>query len=149
MGSASHFEPREGAMVKAPVFEGPDAPSFQDLSACVHCGMCLEVCPTYKELRVEMDSPRGRLYLIRGLIEKRIEPTASVLQHLDQCLDCRACETACPSTVKYGQILEKTRSMLQPGRPLSAAGRFMRWFALSVLLPSRRVQRVTFKLLWL
>jgi glycolate oxidase iron-sulfur subunit len=130
-------------------FVGPDAPSLEDVAACVHCGMCLEACPTYKELRVEADSPRGRLYLIRGLIEKKLEPTAGVVAHLDRCLDCRACETACPSTVKYGEILEKTRTILQPGRALSPAAAFLRWLALRVVLPSRLAQAVLFKLLWL
>ncbi|HEX4406291.1 MAG TPA: (Fe-S)-binding protein [Polyangia bacterium] len=134
--------------MSAPDFTGPNAPSLEDVAACVHCGMCLEACPTYKELRVEGDSPRGRLYLIRGLIEKKIEPSASVVEHLDRCLDCRACETACPSTVKYGEILEKTRTILQPSRRLSATARLVRWLAFRVVLPSRRAQTVAFKLLW-
>jgi glycolate oxidase iron-sulfur subunit len=132
----------------AGLFDGPDAPSLEDVAACVHCGMCLEACPTYKELRVEGDSPRGRLYLIRGLIEKKVEPVPSVLAHLDRCLDCRACETACPSTVKYGEILEKTRTVLQPTRRLSLAARLARWLAFRVVLPSRRIQAALFKLLW-
>jgi glycolate oxidase iron-sulfur subunit len=111
--------------------------------------MCLEACPTYKELRVEADSPRGRLYLIRGLIEKKIEATPAVVAHLDRCLDCRACETACPSNVKYGEILEKTRTILQPTRAISPAGAFARWLSFRVVLPSRRAQAVLFKLLWL
>jgi glycolate oxidase iron-sulfur subunit len=133
---------------RQPVAGSSDAPKLEDIAACVHCGMCLETCPTYRELKVEMDSPRGRLYLMRGLVEKRIEPTPSVLLHLDRCLDCRACETACPSTVQYGQILEKTRSVLQPGRSLSVGARFWRWFALAVMLPSRGVQQLAFKLVW-
>ncbi len=135
--------------MSAPDFTGPNAPSLEDVAACVHCGMCLEACPTYKELRVEGDSPRGRLYLIRGLLEKKIEPGPSVVAHLDRCLDCRACETACPSTVKYGEILEKTRTILQPMRALSVTARLGRWLAFRVVLPSRRAQTVAFKLLWL
>jgi glycolate oxidase iron-sulfur subunit len=132
-----------------PGLPGPDAPPLEDIAKCVHCGMCLEACPTYKELREEADSPRGRLYLIRGLVEKKLQPTPSVVAHLDRCLDCRACETACPSTVKYGEILEKTRTSLQPSRPLSVAARLGRWLAFQVLLPSRAAQAVLFKLLWL
>jgi glycolate oxidase iron-sulfur subunit len=135
--------------VSAPDFTGPNAPSLEDVAACVHCGMCLEACPTYKELRVEGDSPRGRLYLIRGLIEKKLEASPSVVEHLDRCLDCRACETACPSTVRYGEILEKTRTILQPTRSLSARARFVRWLAFRVVLPSRRAQTIAFRLLWL
>ena len=72
-----------------------------------------------------------------------------MLKHLDQCLDCRACETACPSGVEYADILEKTRTVLQPGRPLGLFARLVRWFGFSLLLPSRRVQKLVFKLLWL
>jgi glycolate oxidase iron-sulfur subunit len=126
-----------------------DAPSFEKISTCVHCGLCLEACPTYRELRVEMDSPRGRIYLMRGLLENKLQPTPTVLRHLDQCLDCRACETACPSGVEYGLILEKTRTVLQPARPQSLFARLMRWFAFDRLLPSRRVQGLVFRVLWL
>lgn len=134
--------------MSGPSFEGAGAPALEDIAACVHCGMCLEACPTYKELRVEGDSPRGRLYLIRGLVEKKVEPTPSVLAHLDRCLDCRACESACPSTVKYGEILEKTRTILQPARRLSPLASFARWLSFRVVLPSRRAQVVLFKLVW-
>ena len=95
---------------------GADAPSFEKISACVHCGLCLEACPTYRELRVEMDSPRGRIYLMKGILQERLEPTEDVLVHLDRCLDCRACETACPSGVEYGDLLEKTRTLLERAR---------------------------------
>ena len=71
------------------------------------------------------------------------------MAHLDRCLDCRACETACPSTVKYGEILEKTRTILQPARALSPLDTFARWLAFRVVLPSRAAQTVVFKLLWL
>ncbi len=126
-----------------------DAPTFEQLSSCVHCGLCLEACPTYKELRVEMDSPRGRIYLMKGLLQEQIQPTPTVLQHLDQCLDCRACETACPSGVPYASILEKTRTLLEPDRKRPLFGRLVRWFGLRKLLPSRRWQRWTMKALWL
>jgi Fe-S oxidoreductase len=61
--------------------QNKDAPSFEKISACVHCGLCLEACPTYRELRVEMDSPRGRIYLMKGILDERIEPTEDVLGH--------------------------------------------------------------------
>jgi len=125
-----------------------DAPSFEKVSACVHCGLCLEACPTYRELRVEMDSPRGRIYLMKGILNERIEPTEDVLGHLDQCLDCRACETACPSGVEYGSILEKTRTLLEPERSHGLIVKFLRWFVFRKLLPNRKVRDVLFKLLW-
>ncbi len=109
------------------------------IAQCVHCGLCLSACPTYVELGREMDSPRGRLYLLRALGEGRIEPTATVLEHLDLCLDCCGCETACPSGVEYGRIIEGARAILEPGRRRSWSGRAVRHLALRVLLPRRRL----------
>lgn len=79
---------------------------------CIHCGFCLGVCPTYSELGNENDSPRGRIHLMRALVEGRIEPTEPVLGHLSLCLDCQACQTACPSGVKYGSLIENVRDEL-------------------------------------
>ena len=76
-----------------------DRPSAADLSQCVHCGFCLQQCPTYLQLGLETDSPRGRIHLIRAVTEGRAEPAPSLVRHLDLCLQCRACETACPSGV--------------------------------------------------
>jgi Fe-S oxidoreductase len=83
------------------------------LSECVHCGLCLEACPTYVELGTEADSPRGRIHLVRALEEGSLRPTPDVVRHLDLCLGCRACETACPSGVRYGQIIEQARAYLE------------------------------------
>jgi glycolate oxidase iron-sulfur subunit len=149
MGSPANLEPRKNGGLKLPLFEAPGAPSFEKVSTCVHCGLCLEACPTYRELRVEMDSPRGRIYLMKGILQGKLAPTGAVLRHLDQCLDCRACETACPSGVEYAHILERTRTLLQPTRRLSVTGRLVRWFAFTALLPSRFWQWLIFKLLWL
>ncbi len=93
-------------------FDGVDAPSMDGLRACVHCGICLPQCPTYRVLGEEMDSPRGRIYLMRAAAEGRAELTPGLARHLDLCLGCRACETACPSGVPFGQLLEATRSQL-------------------------------------
>jgi glycolate oxidase iron-sulfur subunit len=90
---------------------------------CVHCGLCLPTCPTYQVLGVEADSPRGRIYLMRALAEGRVEDPQAIRPFLDRCLDCRACETACPSGVRYGEILETVRGELerkQPKRGLAA-----------------------------
>lgn len=83
------------------------------LLECVHCGLCLSACPTYVELGTEMDSPRGRIYLIRGLEEGTLAPTPEVVRHLDRCLGCRACETACPSGVHYGELIEAARAFVE------------------------------------
>lgn len=89
------------------------------LDACVHCGFCLPACPTYLALEDENDSPRGRLVLMGALLDGRVAPDdADALRHLDQCLGCRGCETACPSGVPYGQLLEAARETLVARRPL-------------------------------
>src|SRR5260370_14293416 len=76
---------------------------------CVHCGLCAEACPTYIKTRCEMDSPRGRIYLMKSLAEGSIELDDDAARHLDLCLGCRGCETACPSGVHYGRLIEKAR----------------------------------------
>lgn len=80
---------------------------------CVHCGLCTSACPTYVELGNENDSPRGRIYLMRAVTDGRLELTPAVRRHLDLCLDCRACETACPSGVQYGRLIEPFRVAME------------------------------------
>ncbi len=82
---------------------------YDRLFTCVHCGLCLGQCPTYAQLGDENDSPRGRILLMRAVVEGRLKPTEAILKHLSMCLDCRACETACPSGVKYGSLIENVR----------------------------------------
>jgi Fe-S oxidoreductase len=89
-----------------------EGPSDKDMAQCVHCGFCLQQCPTYLELGLETDSPRGRIHLLRALTDDRAEPTPALISHLDLCLQCRACETACPSGVPFGRIMESGRAML-------------------------------------
>src|ERR1700732_5308135 len=76
---------------------------------CVHCGLCTSSCPTYLELGDENDGPRGRIYLMRAVTDGRLDMNAEVRRHLDLCLDCRACESACPSGVQYGKLIEPFR----------------------------------------
>jgi glycolate oxidase iron-sulfur subunit len=124
-------------------FDAEDAPAHADLNTCIHCGLCLTACPTYRELKIEPDSPRGRLYLMRGLAEGRIEPSHELVHHLDQCLDCRACETVCPAGVPYGRLLEETRGQL--GRrvprlhPLRLLGH---WMLKNVIPNPKRMRQV-------
>src|SRR5881396_3953937 len=91
---------------------------------CIHCGLCLSSCPTYRVLGSEMDSPRGRIYLMRALDEGRTKITDSFIEHMFRCLDCRACETACPSGVHFGQMMEEMRGKIVEENP---AHWFSRW----------------------
>jgi glycolate oxidase iron-sulfur subunit len=118
---------------------------------CVHCGLCTAACPTYAETGNENDSPRGRIYLMRGVTDGRLELTAEVRRHLELCLDCRACETACPSGVQYGKLIEPFRVDMERGTD-EAKSRdwFHRWILFSLfpypnrlraaLLPARIAQ---------
>ena len=109
--------------------------SQANLRVCVHCGFCLPVCPTYSELGIEDDSPRGRIHLIRNLASGRLESTPKILEHLDLCLACRACESACPSGVKYGLIVEDARAALEVTRERSFWDRRLRTFFLKGVFP--------------
>lgn len=92
---------------------------------CIHCGLCLPSCPTYRTLGNEMDSPRGRIYLMRALDEGRATITDSFVDHMFKCLDCRACETACPSGVHFGHMMEDTRATIMAQRPAHWIARLM------------------------
>jgi glycolate oxidase iron-sulfur subunit len=100
----------------------------EKLLACIHCGLCLEACPTYVITGNENDGPRGRLYLMRAVAEGRIEDTSSAFaKHIDRCLGCRACEQVCPAGVEYGQLLEASREVLSEAQPKSdVANRILR-----------------------
>jgi glycolate oxidase iron-sulfur subunit len=94
-------------------------------SACVHCGFCLETCPTYVDSRDERDSPRGRIYLIKQLLETG-EASAQTRLHLDRCLTCRNCETTCPSGMEYGKLLDIGRELIEQEAPRPAGEKFVR-----------------------
>src|SRR4051794_11749567 len=108
------------------------------MDACVHCGFCLPTCPSYLLLGQEMDSPRGRIYLMRAGVEERIAMAPAVVEHFDTCLGCMACETACPSGVRYAPLLEQTRASVERGHTRPVGERWMRRLLFSVLpFPSR------------
>ncbi len=110
---------------------------------CVHCGLCTAACPTYVETGNENDSPRGRIYLMRGVTDGRLELSHEVRRHLELCLDCRACETACPSGVQYGKLIEPFRIAMEQsgeGRPKSGDW-FHRWILFGLFPYPARMRR--------
>lgn len=108
------------------------------LRSCVHCGFCTATCPTYRLLGDELDSPRGRIYLIKEMLE--LDTAGPLTQrHLDRCLTCRACETTCPSGVEYGHLLEIGRDYLELKVPRAPAARFARWLMRHLMPYPRRL----------
>src|SRR5581483_4137046 len=120
-------------------FDADRPPDWEGILDCLHCGICLPQCPTYQVLEQEMDSPRGRVYLMRAAAEGRVGLTDNFVLHMDRCLGCRACETACPAGVPFGRLLEETRAQIERRvrRPLAA--RLFRRAALGVFADRRRL----------
>jgi len=94
-------------------FDDKDKPSIDIINDCVRCGFCLPSCPTYVETGNELDSPRGRIHLMKNAVEGKIPLDSSLVKHLDLCLGCLACETSCPSGVKYSSLIESSRSQIE------------------------------------
>src|SRR6187455_2333757 len=104
-------------------FQEPDAPPSALIDTCVHCGFCLPTCPTYLLWGEEMDSPRGRIYLMKSALEGRVAWSPSLVGHFDKCLGCVACVTACPSGVQYGPLIERARAQVEQHYPRPAGER--------------------------
>ncbi len=139
-----------GSLAYKPAAHGIDYRLFLD---CVHCGLCTASCPTYVQTGNENDSPRGRIYLMRAVTDGRLDLNDHVRHHLELCLDCRACETACPSGVQYGKLIEPFRiNMEQSSGAKSSRDWFHRWILFgvfpypermrSLLVPARWAQRL-------
>ena len=116
-----------------------DRPTWDLYSTCIHCGLCLEQCPTYRVLGLEADSPRGRIYQILQVDQGNLAIADSFVTHIDRCLGCLACQTACPSGVNYGHIVERARAEIEQNyrRPLLA--RLARRYTYKKLLTNFRV----------
>ena len=147
-----------------PPDEGPlrrNTHAYQLMRQCIHCGFCLPTCPTYAVLGVEMDSPRGRIYQMQAVAEGRLGITEDFVEHMYCCVGCRACETACPSGVQFGKLIEAAREQIQLTPPTSStpttgdsapaqaqsdkvAHQLLRRFFFDVMLPSRLMLALVF-----
>jgi glycolate oxidase iron-sulfur subunit len=125
-----------------------DEPAQSDLDKCVHCGLCLNACPTYRELGLEMDSPRGRIYQMNE-VKKGAPIDETYIGHLDLCLACRGCETACPSGVPYGRLIEAARAQIHANKPVSRLSQIFGNLVFRTLLPSRAALQVAGTALYL
>jgi glycolate dehydrogenase iron-sulfur subunit len=124
----------------APVFDEVDTPQAALIDKCVHCGFCLPSCPTYVLWGEEMDSPRGRIYLMKAGLEGRTAMTPSFVKHFDACLGCMACVTACPSGVQYGPLIERTRAQIERHHQRGLADRLFRSALFSIIPYPRRLR---------
>jgi glycolate oxidase iron-sulfur subunit len=133
-------------------FDHLDPPEMEKILDCVHCGFCLPTCPTYLVLGNEMDSPRGRIYLMRAAAEGRVGISETFVKHMNLCLVCRACETACPSGVEFGNLMESARGQARRKFPEGMSDRLFRKLVLEtftnpgrlrlLLAPMRLYQRL-------
>ena len=145
----STIAPRPRPAAPCAIPDTPLARALPGIDNCVHCGFCLQACPTYLATSDENDSPRGRIVLMRALVEGDLPlDDPSVRSHIDRCLGCRACESACPSGVPYGHLLEATRATLATQRPLPRLARvilgvFERPALLAIALAGARVLRAS------
>jgi glycolate oxidase iron-sulfur subunit len=128
-------------------FDAHHPPSREIIDTCVHCGFCLPVCPTYVLWNEEMDSPRGRIYLIKLANEGKAAINPQWVSHFDTCLGCMACMTACPSGVDYGKLIEATRAQIERKHKRSAAEKLYRRFIFNLFTRPDRLRKLRLPLL--
>jgi glycolate oxidase iron-sulfur subunit len=139
----SHEEAHREFQLTLSGFSAIDKPEYEDYSRCVHCGLCANNCPTYRLWGQEADSPRGRIRQMALVDQGRLEIGDSFVTHIDRCLNCRNCESVCPSGVEYGKILELTRAQIEQKYKRPLASRIARDFVYRKLLPyPRRIAAV-------
>jgi glycolate oxidase iron-sulfur subunit len=119
-------------------FKITDPPEYSEILKCTHCGLCLNQCPTYRVLGWEMDSPRGRIRQMRGVAEGLREVTLEFAEHMDVCLACRACQTACPANLNFGEMVEAARWQALQTLPQKPWSRALRWLVFKQLFPHPR-----------
>ena len=135
------------ARIAGSAFDGQHPPSNEIIEKCVHCGFCLPVCPTYVLWGQEMDSPRGRIYLMKLASEGATEMTSNWVSHFDSCLGCMACMPACPSGVDYGKLIEATRAQIERNTERSPAQKRYRRFLFENFTQPERLKRLRLPLL--
>src|SRR4029077_11466291 len=126
----------------ASAFDAHHAPSNEIIEKCVHCGFCLPVCPTYVLWGQEMDSPRGRIYLMKMASVGAAEMNSTWVSHFDSCLGCMACMTACPSGVDYGKLIEATRAQIERKTERSPVEKLHRRFMFETFTQPKRLRRM-------
>jgi glycolate oxidase iron-sulfur subunit len=131
----------------ASAFDAHHAPSNEIIEKCVHCGFCLPVCPTYVLWGQEMDSPRGRIYLMKMASEGAVQMNSNWVSHFDSCLGCMACMTACPSGVDYGKLIEATRAQIERKTERPREEKWHRRFMFGMFTRPERLRRMRLPLL--
>src|ERR1700746_1424608 len=133
--------------IPASAFDAHHPPSLELMEKCVHCGFCLPACPTYSLWGQEMDSPRGRIYLMKLALEGKAEMNGSWVSHFDSCLGCLACMPACPSGVDYGKLIEATRAQIERNYQRPTAEKLHRRFLFEAFTKPGRMKWLRWPLL--
>src|SRR5204862_5488750 len=141
--SSGDHEPRSlrgRALMATRAFDTVREPQIDLIEDCVHCGFCLETCPTYALWHEEMDSPRGRIVLMREGLEEGSELSPELVTHIDQCLGCMSCVTACPSGVQYDKLIEDTRAQIERNHARSPSEQLFRRMLFAVFTHPGRLR---------